>query len=271
MAASAFLFVVTNATVRALSAHMDTTQIVFVRTLVIVLLFVPFIGRLGRMDLSRTAVRLHGVRTALTLVGTFASFYAFGRMPLADATALQFTIPLFALLGAGLLLGERLGPVRIGATLAGFGGALLIIRPGFAEVGLPAIAMLSAAAIFAGEWLTVRVLRAYADAFVIVLVANLGMLLPSLVAALPGWRWFGWDLVPQVILIGVAGAGAFLTQAKAFAAAEASIVVPIDFLRLPYAVAIGALFFGEVTGIWTWAGAAVIFAAGTIAVRSARR
>lgn len=271
MAASAFLFIVTNATVHALSAHMDTAQIVFVRTLVIVLLGAPFLALIRHMDLSRPALRLHALRITLTLTGTYASFYAFGHMPLADATALQFTIPLFALLGAGLFLGERLGPVQIGATLAGFGGALLIVRPGFADVGWPAISMLFAAAVFAVEWLTVRVLRRYGDPIMIVLLANLGMLGPSLLAALPGWREIGWDLVPAIILIGIAGAGAFITQAKAFAAVEASIIVPLDFLRLPFAVAIGALFFGEVTGLWTWAGAAVIFAAGTIAVRGARR
>ncbi|NKB21049.1 MAG: EamA family transporter [Alphaproteobacteria bacterium] len=151
-------------------------------------------------------------------------------------------------------------PPRWIATICGFIGTLIIIRPGYAEISLPVLAMLLSAVFYAGSWLSMKILTRTDSASLIVLYMNVMIvpfaLVPTLIIGkMP-------NLPDLLILIGVGLTGSFahFCQARSFGSADASAVMPFDFLRLPMAVAWGWFFFAEPTNVWTWVGAMVIFA-----------
>lgn len=246
--------------VRHLSAEMDIFVIAFWRNLLAALVLLPWILRVGAAGLRTRRKGLYSLRSLLLVASNLTLFFAITMMPLAEATALSFTSPLFATLLAMLLLGERAGPRRWLALGIGFAGTLIMLRPGTEAIDLAALLILFSAVSFAGVIVTGKMLAATESAELMVLYLGLLAIPLSLIPALFVWEWpsasqFGW-------LLGV-GAAASMNMygfARAFKIGEASLAMPFDFLRLPLTALVGFLAFAQVPDIWTWAGAAVIFA-----------
>jgi drug/metabolite transporter (DMT)-like permease len=202
-------------------------------------------------------------RSAAGTLGMILSFYAFQEMPLADANALSFTRTLWLVPLAAFVLREKVGLLRVSAALVGFGGVLLMVRPGAAgsmQFGLPALAMLTASFLFAFTITGLKVMtRDHSPTVLLVWAAALGF-----VFAIPGavltWRW------PQpfdLFLLCLMGAVGTLTQAcyiRGMQAGDAAAMAPIDYTRLIFMAAAGFFLFQEVPTIWTWAGAGVVVA-----------
>ena len=254
--------------IRLLSEDMEVAEIVFWRALVASAAVIPSaLTRRQRVSLRTTRLRLFVTRATIVYAANLTYFYAAATMVLADAVSLQFVIPLFTLVGAALFLGEKVGWRRWAATFVGFFGALVILRPGFAEIGWPAISVLVSSALYAQNWLMVKSLTRTDSAKSIVFYMNVLIAPLALIPALFVWSWPAWSLVPLIVATGLMGWAAQLAQARGFASADASVVAPFDFLRLPM-VAVAAYFmFGEAADIWTWLGAFVIFAAATYITR----
>lgn len=259
--------------IRVLSADLTVAEIVFWRSLVASAAVVPtlYSGR-QRKSLQTRRFWFFVKRAFIVYGANLAYFYAAVGMVLADAVSLQFVIPLFTLMGAAVFLGETVGARRWNATAVGFAGALVILRPGFAEIGWPAISVLISSALYAQNWLMVKSLTGTDSARAIVFYMNVLIAPLALIGAIAfGWTWPSWSDAPIIIATGVSGWLAQLCQARGFAAADASVVAPFDFLRLPM-VAVAAYFmFGEKADIWTWIGAFVIFAAATYITRREAR
>ena len=180
-------------------------------------------------------------------------------------------MPLFAALGAWLFLGERMRALRFGATMLGFVGILVIIRPGGDTMGPGALLAVGAALCIAAMGLSVKYLSKEEKSQTIV-YWNVLLLTPmALLASIPVWVWPPWTAFMWLVLQGLLGVVAQLCFSRAIQYGDASTLIPFDFLRLPIIAAIGFAAFGEVPGVWTWVGAAVIFVAVILLVRDERR
>jgi drug/metabolite transporter (DMT)-like permease len=183
-----------------------------------------------------------------------AWFYALSAIPIGEVTAISFLAPVFGTLGAIFLLGEKVRLRRWTAILVGFLGAMIILRPGNAvSVGIVAI--------------MIKQLTAGDDPDKIVFLTNLMLTPLSLLPALAVWTWPSPDALLPVLGLGVTAVLGHVALVRGYAATDASLAMTFEFSRLPFAVAIGYLAFGETIDGWTWVGAAVIFAASVYIVR----
>jgi drug/metabolite transporter (DMT)-like permease len=196
-----------------------------------------------------------------------ALFFALAAMPIADVGALIFTQPLMTMALAILVLGQRAGWRTWVACLIGFTGALVILRPGFAAVSTGSLLVLVAAFTFACASTTIKSLSRTESTLAITLYMNLAMLPLSFAAALFVWKWPAWHDLAAMFALGFLYTGAQYAIAKAIALADARVVQPFDFLRLPFATVLGYALFREMPDAWTWVGAAIIFLASTYAFR----
>lgn len=254
-------YTVTGALVRILAGEYPMFEIVFLRCVIAVFMMAPLIMRLGVGKLKTKQPVMHLVRTMIGYGGILCWFYGVSHIPLTDYYALQFTMPLFTIAGAVLILGER-SSLRTWIAIAfGFAGALVILRPGLIDVSLGALGALTAALCFAAINIMIKIMARKDDPAVIVVYANFLMIPMSLIPALFDWVTPAWEDVPFILGIGIFGTLAQLSLTRAVALADARIVQPFDFSRLPFAALVGWVLFGEVSDIWTWVGAVIIFAA----------
>ena len=205
---------------------------------------------------------MHVVRTLFALFAMATLYYALAFIPVAQAVALTFLIPLFTTIAAGTVLREKVGIHRWGATLVGLGGALVIIRPGVTDVSLPILLVVLSSALYAGAWSSVKILTRTDSAAVTVFWMNLLMLPLTAIPLVFFWITPGPEDILPIVVMALSGWAAHFFQARAFKAADASAVMPYDFLRLPLGALFGYLLFAELIDGWTWAGAVVIFLAG---------
>lgn len=260
MVASGMFYALIYIVVRGLSETFPVNQIVFFRAVLGSLFMMPWIAAVGISALRTTQMRLYLWRMAFSYVGAVAWMYGIAGMPLADANALMFTMPLFTIVFAAVWLAERPGPHRIVATAAGFAGALIILRPGMIEISLPALATLFAAASFSAALVGTKKLTATENPNAMVFYLYTLMIPLSAVAAYFDWRDPGFADIPLLLALGVCTVGAQQCQTRAFKAAQASLVVIVNYVQLPIIALLAWLIFGQSTDSWTWLGAAVICA-----------
>lgn len=246
-------------------------EVAFFRCFFGLVWMLPWLLRRGPAALRTRRLPLYAVRAAIGLIGMLAGFYALRFIALADATALSFTAPLFATVGAAVVLGETVRRRRWTATLLGFAGVLIILRPGATAAEPAAVWTLLAAATSAANMLIVKRLTDTEPTEAVVTWMVVMMTPMTLLAALPFWQWPSTAEWAVLVSIGLCGTIGHLAFTRGFAAGEASLVMTFDYLRMPFAAAIGWMAFGEVPTVWTFAGAAVIAGSATyIAHREAR-
>lgn len=247
--------------VRLLDGRYPSFEIVFFRSLVGLVFILPPLMRDGVSGLHTTRFPLHVLRAGFALMAMVFYYYAVAYLPLGAAITYSFVIPLAVTVGAALFLKEKVDGPRWIATLIGFCGILIILRPGSSGIGLPVAMALLSVVFYAGAWITMKFLTRTDAALVIVSYQNI---LVVFLALVPTLIWGTFPLasdLPLLIGIGLFGSFANYCQAKSFGSADASAVMPFDFLRLPFSVAGAWLLFAETTGIWTLVGAVVIFGA----------
>ena len=252
-----------NIAIRRIADGLHPFEIAFFRNVFGFLVLLPLIWRAGGFGALKTQrLGLHALRGVFNTVGMLAFFMALTLAPLAEVTALSFTSPLFAMLGAALVLGERAGPRRWAGLIIGFIGMLIILRPGFEIVGTGAILTVGSSAAWACAMLTIKVLARSERSLVITAYAAVSVALLTFPAALLYWRWPTLEEYGMLVVIGLFGSLAQLSLSQAFREADASVVLPFDFRKLIWSSLFGFLFFSEVPDIWTWLGGSVIFASG---------
>ncbi len=263
MVLAAFSYAVTGAMVRHLADDFSVFEVAFFRCVIAVFMIAPLILRSPVASFRTIQLPLHVWRVVMTYAGIMCWFYGVSEIPLSDYYALQFTMALFTIAGAVLFLGQRADDKTWLAVRVGLCGALVILRPGVISVSLGALSAVGAALLFAGVSTCVKVLSRREDIKVIMLYAN-GLIIPlSLVPALLDWHPPGWADAPWLIGVGVFGTFAQYAITRAITVADARVVQPFDFARLPFAAALGYVFFDEATDLWTWVGAVIIFGAGS--------
>ena len=257
--------------VRALSAEYTSFQILFIRTAAALLLLTPLIGRSGVRVLKTRRFPMHLMRAIFAYFGMLGLFIGIGEIPLADVVSLSFMQPIFIVVLAALLLGEKFGGMRLAATLSGFAGVLILLRPGFSEIGFGAAVVLGGAVSYACSNMCIKKLTSTEDITTTTLWVNI--LMCPLAGIPAAFYWMPPTSTDLFLLVGVGITGTagiwFIT--RAYATADMSSVVPFDFLRLPLVGVAGWLLFNEPTDIWTVVGALVIFSSTYLLARSESR
>jgi len=265
MAGATVAFAAMHGGVRYLSLDLDLHpfQIAFFRNLFGLLALAPWFLRQGLRPLRTRRLGLHSLRAGFNVVAMLLFFMGLSLTPIAQVQALGFTAPLFASLLAVLLLGERMGVWRWGALCVGFGGALIIIRPGVQVVDAGSLMVLASAAVWSLAIIAIKSLSRTDSSVTITAYMVLLMTPMSLVAALFFWQWPDpWQLA-WLVFVGVSGTLAQLAMAQALRLADTTVVMPLDFLKLVWGAVIGYLLFGEVPELAIWLGGGVILAAAT--------
>ena len=260
-----------HAVVRHLAPEIHTFEIVFFRNLFGFLWFLPWLLRSGPAALATRRFGTHAMRALLNTASLMAYFAALGMIPLADATALNLTIPLFVAVGAILFLGERVSAARWTALAVGAAGALAIVRPGFEAVTPGVLLVMGASVCAAGTRLMAKSLSGTDKPSAIVAWVAVLMTPVTLIPALFVWHWPALWEWPLLVAVGGLGAIGQLCFVKAYALADITFAEPMAFTRLLWAAAIGYLWFGEFPDFWTWAGGALIVAGTTILARGRTR
>jgi len=248
-------------------AGLAPAEVFFFRNLTSVLWMLPLVAWRG-LDLARTSqLRLYGVRVALSFVSMLSFFHAIALLPIGEVTAISFLSPLFGTLVAVVMLGEVIKARRMAALAAGFVGAMIMLRPEVSGFSMGQLLALVSAACVGIIGPLVKQLTLRDDADRIVFLTSLLMTPLSLVPALLVWQWPPIGLVPALALLGLFAVLGHMTLVRAYAATEASLVMTFKFSRLPFAVGLGYLAFGELIDPATWIGAFVIFAAAAYVAR----
>lgn len=264
-------FVAMSVSIRALAGEISAVEILFFRTLIGVVIFLPWIARYGTGVLRTQKFGHHAIRAAMMGVGMVFWFVAIAALPLGDAIALHFTLPLFLIVFAALFLRERVDASVWVATAIGFSGVLLILRPGFQEFNIAMIYVLISGALYGGNHCITKAMSTTESPNATAFYMNL-LILPGAAMALPFyWTMPQWHHVGWIVVIGFAGSSAHICLLRAFRYADANILAPIDFLRLVFAAGAAYFLFGDVSGVMTWIGACVIFLAAYYTTRKAHR
>ena len=261
MIASCVFFTALTGLIRHLSATLDPLEIVFFRNLFGLIVMLPWLMRLGLGALRTRRLRLYGFRALIGLTAMIAWFTAVSRMNLADAVALSFTAPLFATVVAIFLLAEVVRLRRWAAVIAGFVGAMVILRPGFAAIPPEALLVLLSATMMGLSVCLVKLLARTEPVGPIVFYMVLILTPASLIPALFVWRTPGLDEFAWLLALGVAATLGHICMTRAFTMADATAVLPFDFVRLPLIALLGWVAFGQALDVWTGVGAAIIIAA----------
>jgi drug/metabolite transporter (DMT)-like permease len=203
----------------------------------------------------------HVRRATSGLVATFATFYAVANAPLAPVLAINYTAPLFATIGAVLFLGERVRWVRGLALAIGFAGMLLVLRPGATEMTPGLWAALVSALSTAFSLVAIKALTGTDDPRAVAAWAFILTTPVSILIALPFWSWPDPHLWPLLVGLGACAAAGQLALSQAFANADASAVMPYDFVRFGLITLAGILLFGERYDWLTLVGGATILTA----------
>ena len=247
---------------RELSTELDTFEMMMYRScvgLIVVLGFGFSFNRLG--DIRARRLPLHILRNICHFTGQNLWFYALTLLTFAQVFALEFTTPIWVIILAVLFLGEKISSGRIMAVALGFAGVMAVARPGggASEIGL---IMAAASAVgFAGSLVTTKLLTRSETILSI-------LFWMTAIQAVFGLLTTGWDgdiawpsaaAWPWLVLLGIGGLAAHTCITNALKVAPATVVVPLDFMRLPVIAIVGMLFYAEPMDAWVFLGAGLIF------------
>ncbi|MBZ9558417.1 MULTISPECIES: DMT family transporter [Modicisalibacter] len=272
MCAGVLCLALGDAVSKWLGASYDPIQIIFFRTLI----SLPLIALLARLNGGWAALKtrrpgVHLLR-GLIFAGTMFCFVTgLTLLPLAETTAIAFAAPLFVTLLSGPLLKERVEAVPFAASLVGFAGVLIVVRPGASGFQWGALIVVGAAVCYALMMITARRYggkeRLWAMVFYATLVPLVvsALLLPGVWRTPQGIHWLGF------VCSGVLGVGAVSCITLAFRYAPAALAAPFDYTAMVWAVLLGWWLWGEVPDVWVFVGAGVIIASGVAIALHERR
>jgi drug/metabolite transporter (DMT)-like permease len=261
MTGALFAFSAMAVSVRVLGGVLSVMEILAVRGGfgLIVLTALAVIRPDLRSSIFSNHLPLHFLRNTVHLGGQYLWAMSLLLLPFATVFALEFTVPAWTLLLAVPVLGERMTVSRIGAVLLGIGGVLVILRPGLEIFRPAALLVLGAALAFAVTLITTKKLTRTDSTFTIVFWMNLIQLPLALLGSdLMFLAKPSFAHVPALIAIGVAGLASHYCLANAFRAGDASVVVPLDFMRIPLIALIGWWLYGEELDVFVFMGAGLI-------------
>ncbi|MEX2642756.1 MAG: DMT family transporter [Acetobacterales bacterium] len=250
-------FTAMGAILKHIANDLPIFVLLFLRMAMTVLPFIPWIVRNGRAGLRTPRIGAHASRAFISTSGLCLNITALSLLTLAEVTAISFTKVLWVLIIAFLFLGERVGVRRGIATLVGFLGVLIMVRPG-GDFDPAMLVALAAALTGAMAMVAVKGLVGTEPPARIVIYYSL---FGTAYAALPALITWQAPTLPQLGWIAASAAVAATGQfcfTRALVTGEASVLAGYEYLKLPLATVVGLVLFNELPNVWTFAGAAVI-------------
>jgi drug/metabolite transporter (DMT)-like permease len=261
MVLTGILFVCVTGIVRYLGSRIPAAESAFIRYCFGIVMMSPFLAAAFRSGLTRQKLTLYASRGFVHALGVILWFYAMANIPIAEVVAIGYTSPIYITLGAAIFFGEHLAMRRIVAVAVAFLGAMIIVRPGFHEVGMGQLAQLLSAPLFAVSYLIAKTLSGRENPTVVVGMLSIFVTLGLAPFALVQWQTPTLhELFWLAMVAGFATAGHF-TMTKALQAAPLMVTQPVTFLQLVWATALGLFAFGEPVDIWVLLGGGIIIAA----------
>jgi drug/metabolite transporter (DMT)-like permease len=262
MILAVFCFSILNAAAKALEGDYPTIQIIVFARMLSLPLAIWLAMRAGGLRLLYTRRPFTHLARGLFALGSMGTFlYALGHMTISKAISINFAAPLFVAVFAALLLHEKVGPRRWAAILVGFAGILIIVRPADGTLDLAALVAVASAVCYAGTVILTRRLALTDNSAAMMFYFGLVVsVLPAL--ALPFvWVTPTGDAIWQFALVAIPGTLAWYLMAEAYRLGEASLIAPLDYTHLIFAVAFDLVIFAILPGWTTFVGGALIVAA----------
>jgi drug/metabolite transporter (DMT)-like permease len=260
-AASSGILAIMWVLVRQLADKLHPLEITFFGTFFGFLFFLPTVFKYGFGIFKTARLSHHFYRGCINGTAILSWFTALTLLTLADAAALNLMAPLCVSVGAVIVLKEHMGPRRWFALSLGALGALVVIRPGFEEVGLGVWLVIITVLASAGQRLFAKSLIAVDSSTTCVLYLTLFMIPISLFAASFVWTWPAPEDYPWLILIGALLSIAHYALMRSLRLADVSALEPVNFTRLIWGALFGYMFFAEVPDTYTWIGGFIIISA----------
>lgn len=256
---------------RELAPRHNPMELQVVRHGMSLLILAPFVIRAGLRSFQTTNLKLQLFRNVSHFSATIGWYTAVTLLPLAEVFAIEFTTPVWVAVLAVLFLGEKMNVGRVVALVLGIAGILVILRPGFNDVGPGTWIMVATAFGFAIANACTKGLTRTDSVLTVLLWMSMLQGLMAVVGASFDWTAPTVDEIPWLIVIGVTGLGAHYSLAKALTLADVSLVNPVDFLRLPLIAVVGFLAYGEGVDVLVLVGAGIIFVGNYYSIRRESR
>tara|TARA_B110000003_G_scaffold127315_1_gene129383 strand:- start:1085 stop:2002 length:918 start_codon:yes stop_codon:yes gene_type:complete len=246
-------------------------EVAFFRTIFVLLIFLPFVVKNGFKSLKPNNIKLQSYRAIIGSVAMLCMFYGLSITELAKATALMFTVPIFATILAIIFLKEVVGIRRWSAMFVGFFGALIVLRPDI-ELGFGPLLILCGSLMWSSSVLMAKKLTQTDSTLSITFWQAAGLIPATFILATQVWQWPSFNQLLMFLLIAIAGTLTHWFLNEALKRAEISALLPLDYLRLIWSVSLGLIFFNEIPPAGLWLGAALILGASTyIGVRQTKK
>jgi len=257
--------------IKLAGANLHVTQIVFIRQIIILLILLPILSRNFPSLFKTSKLHLHIVRIFAALIAMMAGFTAVINMPLADATAIGFAKSLFVTLFAILLLKETVGIRRWMATIIGFCGVLIMLRPGSSSFDIYGVYAAIGAVAAGLVMVLIRMMSKTESPSTMLVYQGVGVGMALCIPAIMFWQ--NPTPLQWLLLLGIGFTG-YLSQMcniYAYKFGEASLLAPLEYTRILYATIIGFVVFSDIPTIATIAGAAVVIFASAYTVHRERQ
>jgi drug/metabolite transporter (DMT)-like permease len=259
MVLGTLMFACMHAAIRHATQQLPAVEVAFFRNLFGLVVIVPLIARYGLGVFRTKRLFLHVQRSVLNVVSMLCFFVGLSMTPLARATALSFTAPLFTALLSALFLGEVFRWRRWTAIVMGFFGALVILRPGLEALDTGSLLVLISSLVFSMALIEIKVLGRSETSLTITAYVTVLMLPMTLLPAIFVWEMPRADLWVWLVFIGVIGTLGQLIVTEAMKLADMTALMPFDFLKLVWAAFLGIILFAEIPDALTWVGGAIVF------------
>jgi drug/metabolite transporter (DMT)-like permease len=246
--------------VRELQRHMGSFEIVFLRSVVMLVIVLAMLPHAGVPSIRTRRFATHAWRNLIHFCGQVLWVYSIGALTLATVFAIEFTMPVWTALLAWIFLKEKFTFPRLVMLALGLAGVLIIVRPGGGAFHPAAIAMVLGSLCYASSFIFTKRLASTDTALAVLFWMSIVQTPISLVAALPQWVAPVAADVPWILAIGVGSFSAHYCMTQAMRLVDAMVAVPVDFIRLPLIAVVGAAVYGEPFDPLVLAGAAIIFA-----------
>ena len=246
-------------------------EVAFFRTVFVLIIFLPLVARNGISSLKSNNAKLQTYRAIVGRIAMLCMFYGLSITELSKATALMFTVPIFATILAILFLKEIVGIRRWLAMIVGFTGAVIVLRPDV-ELGFGPLLILCASLMWSSSMLMAKTLTKTDSISSITFWQAAGLIPATFILAVPVWQWPNLSQLFMFLMIAIAGTLVHWFLNEDLKRAEISALLTLDYLRLIWSVSMGFIFFNELPHAGLWFGAALILGASTyIGIRQAQK
>ena len=259
-------FALLNTLVKYLSSDFHLSQIIFFRSFFAVLFIFPWVIKSGLYSLKVNSIKLQSIRCILAVIAMYLWFYSISKIPLAEATAINFTAPIFGAIFAIFLLKEKIKFRRIIAIFISLIGALVIIRPGLIHFNFFIFITLIASILMGMASIYIKKITLIDHPNAVVFYMPFVLTLVSFIPCIIFWKSPSMVNLLLLIATGLTAFFAHICITKAFSSSDATFVLIFDYLRLPFTAILAFILFGEITSFWVWIGGLIIFSSSVYVV-----